>query len=377
MIRKLQPIIPRAALLTIYKSFLRPHLDYGDVIYDRAFNESFQNKLESVQYNAALAITGAIRGSSREKLYQELGLESLKSRRWYRKLCLFFKLKKNKHPSYLFDMIPKVLSTRTTRNHNNIPLFNVKHEYFRNSFFPSTVIEWNKFDNNIRNLESVSSFKKQILKFIRSSPNSTLNVHNHHGIKLLTRLRVGLSYLREHKFRHNFQDSLDPFCNCGRHIETTIHCFLHCSNYSNQRKTLFETFFIEPKWFNYSRNSPFWIELPQLRRKCMDNRINNRIYYNHGKVITPLLWIHLSKSPLLLKSLIDSGSPYVIPFCLVVKFFYTYFIFNALLNVYHQGYVVCNLFFLIFFIFFIVYIIFIEKKKKTLRFLIRQHQHFN
>ena len=116
LIRKLQPIIPRAALLTIYKSFLRPHLDYGDVIYDRAFNESFQNKLESVQYNAALAITGAIRGSSREKLYQELGLESLKSRRWYRKLCLFFKLIKNKHPSYLFDMIPKVLSTRTTRN---------------------------------------------------------------------------------------------------------------------------------------------------------------------------------------------------------------------------------------------------------------------
>ena len=139
-IKKLQPLIPRAALLTTYKSFLRPHLDYGDVIYDRAFNESFQNKLESVQYNAALAITGAIRGSSREKLYQELGLESLKSRQWYRKLCLFFKLKKNKNPSYLFYMIPEVLSTRTTRNYNNITLFNVKHEYFRNSFFLSTGI---------------------------------------------------------------------------------------------------------------------------------------------------------------------------------------------------------------------------------------------
>ena len=112
-----------------------------DVIYDRAFNESFENKLESAQYNAALAIMGAIRGSSREKIYQELGLGSLKSRRWYRKLYLFFKLKKNKHPSYLFDMIPKVLSTQTTRNHNNISLFNVKREYFRNFFFPSTVIE--------------------------------------------------------------------------------------------------------------------------------------------------------------------------------------------------------------------------------------------
>ena len=119
LIRKLQLIIPRAALLTIYKSFLRPHLDYMEVIYDRAFNESFRNKLESVQYNVALAIPRAIRGSSREKLYQKLGLESLKSQRWYQILCLFFKLKKNQHPSYLFDMILKVWSTRTTRSHNN------------------------------------------------------------------------------------------------------------------------------------------------------------------------------------------------------------------------------------------------------------------
>ena len=65
-------------------------------------------------------------------------------------------------------------------------------------------------------------------------------MHNPHSIKLLARLRVGLSHLREHKFRHNFQDSLDLFCNSGRHIETTIHFFLHCSNYSNQRKTIFK-----------------------------------------------------------------------------------------------------------------------------------------
>ena len=83
LIRKLQPIIPRVALLTIYKSFLRPRLDYGDVIYDHTFKESFQNELESVQHNAALAVRGAIRGSLREKLYQELGLDSLKPRRWY------------------------------------------------------------------------------------------------------------------------------------------------------------------------------------------------------------------------------------------------------------------------------------------------------
>ena len=63
LITKLQPIIPRAALLTIYKSFLRPLFDYEDVIYDSAFKESCRNKLESAQYNVALAIKGAIRGS--------------------------------------------------------------------------------------------------------------------------------------------------------------------------------------------------------------------------------------------------------------------------------------------------------------------------
>ena len=94
LLRKLQNILPREPLLTIYKSFVRPHLDYGDVIYDQHYNNSFHQKLESIQYNAALAITGAIRGSSREKLYQELGLESLKQRRWFRKLCYFFKITK-------------------------------------------------------------------------------------------------------------------------------------------------------------------------------------------------------------------------------------------------------------------------------------------
>ena len=70
-------MLPRQALVTIYKAFIRPHLDYGDALYDQAFNNSFHVKMESIQYNACLAITEAIRGTSREKIYKELGLESL------------------------------------------------------------------------------------------------------------------------------------------------------------------------------------------------------------------------------------------------------------------------------------------------------------
>ena len=75
---KLQNILPRELLLTTYKSFVRLHLDYGDVIYDQHYSNSFHQKLQPIKYNATLAITGARRGSYREKSYQELGLESLK-----------------------------------------------------------------------------------------------------------------------------------------------------------------------------------------------------------------------------------------------------------------------------------------------------------
>ena len=97
-------------------------------------------------------------------------------------------------------------------------MFNIKHEYFRNlfSFHPLLL---NRISSTII-LESLSAFKTQILTFIRPSPNSKLNEHNPYGIKLLASLQVGLSHLREQKIRREIQDSLDPFCNCGRHIET-------------------------------------------------------------------------------------------------------------------------------------------------------------
>ena len=75
LLQKLKPILPQASLLNIFKLFIRPYLHYGDVVYDQTSNDAFSNKLKIVQYNPALAVTGAIKGTSHEKLYQELGLE--------------------------------------------------------------------------------------------------------------------------------------------------------------------------------------------------------------------------------------------------------------------------------------------------------------
>ena len=106
VIRKMNLLLPRSSLLTIYKSFVRPHLDYGDVIYDQPNNSRLSDKIETVQYNAALAITGAIRGTSKEKLYQELGLESLKDRGWLRRMSYLHKIISTKLPPYLHQLIP-------------------------------------------------------------------------------------------------------------------------------------------------------------------------------------------------------------------------------------------------------------------------------
>ena len=159
LLRKVHKTLPRLSLLAIYKSFIRRHLDYGVIIYDLAYSASFHLKIESVQYNSALAITVAIRGASKEQLYQELGLKTLEKRRWYRKQCYFFKVFRNQSPKYLFNVIPTSARPCNTGNANNIPHFKVKNIFFPNSFFLSVVVEWNKLDQNICNSGNLNIFK--------------------------------------------------------------------------------------------------------------------------------------------------------------------------------------------------------------------------
>ena len=97
-------LLPSSSLLKIYKSFVRPHLDYSDVIYDQPNNSRLSDK--TVQYNASLAITGSVKETSKEKLYQELGLESLKGRRWLRQISYLYKIVLTKLPPYLHETIP-------------------------------------------------------------------------------------------------------------------------------------------------------------------------------------------------------------------------------------------------------------------------------
>ena len=221
-------LLPRSSLLTIYKSFVRPHLDYGDVIYDQPNNSRLSDKIESVQYNAALAITGAIRGTSKEKLYQELGLESLKDRRWLRRMSYLYKIISTKLPPYLYELIPPL--QRSHRYPGCFQTFRFRTTFFQNSFLPFTITEWNKLDSDMKNIDSHAVFRKKLLTFITTLENDTYGIYDPLGVRLLNRLRLGFSNLREHKFRHNFAGTLNPLCSCFLETDDTEYYFLRCQN---------------------------------------------------------------------------------------------------------------------------------------------------
>ena len=163
-----------------------------------------------------MAITGAIQGTSCEKLYKELGLESLQSTQWYRKKILFHKILHKLTPKYKFDIIPVSSdSCYNTIAQSKLDLTQLysRTKSFSDIFFPFCITKWNKLDAKIRNLPSVFRFKKLLLIYFKTDENLIFGVHNpqvHNvGIKLLNRLGLNFSHLKEHKLRHNFLNTVN------------------------------------------------------------------------------------------------------------------------------------------------------------------------
>ena len=91
--------------------------------------------LEHFNYNASLTTTGAIRGTSKEKFYQELGFEPLQHRRWFRKLCTFYKIFKNQSLHYIYELLPIKTTPHNTRSFINLPFFMLDTLFSKIHFF--------------------------------------------------------------------------------------------------------------------------------------------------------------------------------------------------------------------------------------------------
>ena len=178
-----------------------------------------------MQLEAAVT-TGTIRGSSKEKLYQELSLDSLYHRRWFRKLCLFHKIYKTHCCRYLHELLPQSSGCYQTRQSSNVSIFRFKNIFYKNTFFPSSVIEWKirpyvirKALTFLRNVFSNSSVYLQSLHTITSCSI---------WVKYVKRLVLGLNC--EYKIKHSFFDSSISIYSCGFDLQSTCYYLLHCPN---------------------------------------------------------------------------------------------------------------------------------------------------
>jgi len=151
-------------------------------------------KLEQMQYSAALAITGAWKGTSRENLYKELRCESLNVRRWSRRLFLFYKILKNIIPDYIRYPMPKLkMITYSLRNEDIVGQINARTSKLKSNFYYHCLSEWNKLDPSIMSSSSLSNFKIKLLKLIRPPPKPVYSIYDPIGLAILTQLQIGLA----------------------------------------------------------------------------------------------------------------------------------------------------------------------------------------
>ena len=231
IIKHLSKFIPLKTLDQMYKALVRPQLP--------ALN-SLMEKIERVQYQAALAVTGAWQGSNCSKLNEELGWETLSDRRMGRWILQIHKIMNNRTPSYLKDKLPPP----NHRALSNRPLVNVfreikiKSDRNKNSFFPDAISSWNKIISHFGDFPSFDILKNYVISFFRPKKKSIFGVHDPIGLRYLFQLRVSLSPLRSHKSRHNFIDTPSDICHCNQGVEDTSRFLFFCPSYVTQRATL-------------------------------------------------------------------------------------------------------------------------------------------
>ena len=125
---------------------------------------------------------------------------------------------------------------------NDLYEFTWRNLRFLHSFYPDSTISWNNLGPEIRKLETLSDFKKKLIKIIKpNQAHSIFKIHDPENLKYIYQLRVGLSQLKFHKKNHNFQDTPSDICECGTGVESTEHFLLICPNFARQRETLIST----------------------------------------------------------------------------------------------------------------------------------------
>ena len=241
VLRSLKFDLDRKTLEIMYFSFVRPVLEYGDLIFDNC-PQYYKERLEKINVEAARIVTGATKLVSLELLYKECGWDTLEKRRENHKLIQFYKMTNGLTPEYLSNLIPQQhnqLHRYNTRHSDKIVNIPCKTTHHYQSFLPSCIRLWNALPSEVRECNNLPSFKSAL-----SSLNSTIDIPKYYyigdrkGQILHARLRMRCSSLKQHLFLKNIEP--DPFCLCGE-VECTTHYLLKCQRFAAHRQTLFLT----------------------------------------------------------------------------------------------------------------------------------------
>ncbi|MCW4344426.1 MAG: reverse transcriptase domain-containing protein [Candidatus Thiodiazotropha endolucinida] len=236
IMRKLKFKLDRKSLEIIYIAFIRPLLEYGDIIWDNC-TQYEKNELDKIQNEAARIATGTTKLISIHALYSEIRWDTLQERRNNHKLTLFYKMTHNLTPLYLSSMVPEPISNVSRynlRNSNNIRTVNTRTSQYYQSFLPSTIRSWNDLPAEVQQYNTLSSFRNHLNKDKAYVPQYFYTGSRKAQI-LHTRLRTHCSSLNLDLFMKNITDS--PLCSCGS-IEDAQHFFFHCHKYQAQRNVL-------------------------------------------------------------------------------------------------------------------------------------------
>ena len=139
-------------------------------------------------------------------------------------------------PVYTTDPIPQLQQSQySLRRQDVIGRIRARTERFQSSFYPSCLSDWNDLCTEIRLAPTVEIFKKKLLSKIRPPAKSVFGIHDPIRLSYLTQLRVGLSKLNFHKFKHNFRDTINPMCPTNDGIENTEYFLLLCPSFEIQK----------------------------------------------------------------------------------------------------------------------------------------------
>lgn len=229
--------LDRNTLEVIYKTFIRPVLEYGDVLLSNMTDEQ-SGLIEQVNKRAGSIISGAIRGTSSDVIYNELGWTTMESRRKNHRLAMFHKIINHKSPNYLSMCVPpyvRDITSHNLRGADNLVPMPGRNDYYLKSFFPQTVRDWNAIPIDIRKIVDHEKFKEALLN--KHQCTNKLYSHGQRKFNILhARIRMGCSSLNAHLYNYHVIDS--PACECGAPSEDQFHYFLECRKFIVQRDLL-------------------------------------------------------------------------------------------------------------------------------------------